>query len=77
MLIRQRTITTISLFNAKGTITFDVPVTEAEVDIWVLWAGRMGTINKVYAIKMIRSEFGNCGLREAKHFVEHAINEVS
>ena len=75
MVIRERTVTCIEMYQNNDTTIFDVTLTQEEVHIWADWAGRMGKINKVRAIKMIRTEFGNCGLREAKWFVEDAMNE--
>ena len=43
-----------------------------EVEMWADVARLIGGFNKVKAIKLIRSEF-NCGLKEAKYFVEDAM----
>ena len=77
MVIRERTVTCIEMYKNGDTMVFDVPLTQAEVHIWANWARDMGAINKVAAIKMIRTVFSNPGLREAKWFVEDAMRESS
>jgi len=55
---------------------FGVGFSEGYVTTWYYFVAELGKLNKVHAIKLIRSEF-DCGLKEAKDFVEDAMEEIS
>jgi ribosomal protein L7/L12 len=75
MYLKTKTITEVQVWMNGDTSQVDTFTVEESSEVMNGWAHlmcAMGHENKVNAIKMFRAEF-DCGLREAKAFVEDAM----
>jgi ribosomal protein L7/L12 len=75
MLLQTKTVTEVTVYmNGDSPCADQFSVNESDTVMygWATLMAAMGKENKVKAIKMFRSTF-DCGLREAKAFVEDAM----
>jgi len=62
--------------NLPNDVSFDTDRSPEYVELFYSFAAKLGKLDKIKAIKLIRWEF-DCGLREAKYFVEDAMENIS
>ena len=75
MNIYPKTITRVECFDHMGNfLAFDCNYTADEIGAIRDMAKGLGGSRKIHAIKIVRTAL-ECGLKEAKYFVEDALND--